>query len=234
MKAMLLAAVLLAALPVRAGDLPNLASLSQAQFRDLAHDLGAALSYKGVIPATPLGVIGFDLGVAASATRVEHSDLLARAGNRASDVIYVPKLQLSKGLPWGLDIGAFVGVASNIDAPVAGADLRWAIVDDQLALPAVALRAAATRAGDVGGLRLSTASADLLVSKRLAVATPFAGVGLVQTRARYEGAALAQESFNRTRYFAGLNLNLVLLNLAVEAERLGSNTTLSAKAGWRF
>ena len=234
MKALFVAVLLIAALPARAGQLPNLATLTQSQFRDLAQDLGAALSYKGVIPATPLGVIGFDLGVVASATNLQHSDVFARAGNRASDNIYVPKLQLNKGLPWGLDIGAFVGMASNVDAPVAGADVRWAIVDDKLALPAVALRASGTRAGDIGGLRVTTAGVDLLVSKRLAVATPFAGVGVVRTRARYEGSALSQETFNENRYFAGLNLNLVLLNLAVEAERLGSNTTLSAKAGWRF
>lgn len=234
MKALLIAALLVATLPARAGELPNLGALTQAQFRDLAQDLGAALSYKGVIPATSLGVVGFDLGVVASATTVQHSDLFARAGNRASEYLYVPKLQLHKGLPWGLDIGAFVGMASNVDTPVAGADIRWALVEDRLALPAVALRASGTRAGDIGGLRVTTAGADLLVSKRLAVATPFAGVGVVRTRARYQGSAFSQETFSESRYFAGLNLNLVLLNLAVEAERLGGNTTLSAKAGWRF
>ncbi len=234
MKKLIATALCLLALPLRAGELPTLANLSQSQFRDLARDLGAALSYRGVTPATPLGLIGFDIGVVASATTLQHSDLLASAGNSAADYIYVPKVQLHKGLPWGLDIGAFLGMASNVDTPVAGAEVRWALMDDQLALPAVALRASGTRAGDIGGLRLTTAGADLLISKRLAVATPFAGVGVVRTRARYQGGALSQEAFNENRYFAGLNLNLVVLNLAFEAERLGGSTTISAKAGWRF
>ena len=44
MKALLIAALLVATLPARAGELPNLAALTQAQFRDLAQDLGAALA----------------------------------------------------------------------------------------------------------------------------------------------------------------------------------------------
>jgi hypothetical protein len=29
-------------------------------------------------------------------------------------------------------------------------------------------------------------------------------------------------------------VNFAVINLAIEAEKLGDNTTLSAKAGWRF
>jgi hypothetical protein len=225
---------LLLALPARAADLPSLAALSQGEFRQLSEDLGAALAYKGVIPATALGPLGFDIAVGVSATEVRHGGVFARAGNRDSDALFVPKVQVSKGLPFGLDLGAFVGVASNVDTPLLGADLRYALVNDGVAMPAVALRLSGTRLGEVGGLRLSTAAADVLVSKRLAVVTPFIGAGVVRTRARFAGDALAEESFNRNRLFVGLNVNLVLLNVALEAEKLGDNTSLSAKAGWRF
>jgi hypothetical protein len=234
LKAAVVVLGLLLAFPARAADLPSLATVSQGEFRQLSEDLGAALAYKGVIPATALGPLGFDIAVGVSATEVRHGGVFARAGNRDADVLYIPKVHVTKGLPFGLDLGAFVGVASNVDTPLLGADLRYALVNDGVAMPAVALRLSGTRLGEVGGLRLSTAAADVLVSKRLAVVTPFIGAGVVRTRARFAGDALAEESFNRNRLFVGLNVNLVLLNVALEAEKLGDNTSLSAKAGWRF
>jgi hypothetical protein len=47
-------------------------------------------------------------------------------------------------------------------------------------------------------------------------------------------AGLARESFHQSRVFAGLNVNFALINLAVEAEKLGGVNSLSAKAGLRF
>lgn len=234
MKAAVFILGFLLALPARAGDLPALATLSQGEFRSLTEDLGAAIAYKGVIPATALGVLGFDIGVGVSATEVRNGSALARAGNRDADALYIPKVHVTKGLPFGLDVGAYVGLASNVDTPVVGADLRYTLVNDGLALPAVGLRLSGTRLSDVGGLSLTTAAADVMLSKRLAVVTPFIGAGVVRTRGRFSGDALAQESFNRNRVFVGLNVNLLLLNIAVEAEKLGDNASLSAKAGWRF
>lgn len=234
MKALIVVLASLACLPARAGDLPSLSTLSQGEFRQLTEDLGAAFSYKGLAPATALGPLGFDVGVGLSATDLRHGGLLARAGNGDPDAIVVPKVQVSKGLPFGLDLGAFVGLASNVDTVLVGGDLRYTLVDDRLALPAVGLRVSGTRLGEVGGLRVSTAAADLLVSKRLAVVTPFAGAGVVRVRSRYAGDALAAETLTRNRFFVGLNVNLVLLNVAAEAEKQGDNSTFSVKAGWRF
>jgi hypothetical protein len=47
-------------------------------------------------------------------------------------------------------------------------------------------------------------------------------------------AGLASESFNKSLIFAGLNVNFALINLAVEAEKLGDVNSLSTKAGLRF
>jgi len=230
-----LAALLAAfAIPAVAGDLPSLGALTQDQFRKLSEDLGAALSYKGVTPATPLGLVGFDVGVEVSATDIQNSDLFRLAGNSSPDYIVVPKLHIYKGLPWGFDIGAFVGGASEVGATVYGLDARWAILDDGVATPAVALRISGTQSSDIGSLKVATYAADLMVSKKLTIATPYLGVGVVHTKADAGIGGLADESFNKNRVFGGLNLNLAIVNLAFEAEKLGDNTTLSAKAGWRF
>ncbi len=94
----LLATTLLAAsLPVAAADLPNVGDLTQSQFRLLSEDLGAALSYKGVTPATALGPWGFDLGLELSATDVQNRDVFRLAGNGSTDTLFVPKLHVYKG-----------------------------------------------------------------------------------------------------------------------------------------
>lgn len=230
----LLAAVLLAALPAAAGDFPSLGSLAQGEFRRLSEDLGAALSYKGVTPATPLGAAGLDAGVEVSATDIRHSSLFRLAGSDAPGYLVVPKVHLYKGLPFGIDLGGFVGGATDVGATLFGADLRYALMADGIATPAVAVRASGTRTTDLGGLKVSTMAADLMVSKKLTLVTPYAGAGVVRTVAKPGVAGLSEEDFRKSRVFFGANFNFAVLNLAVEAEKLGEHATLSAKAGWRF
>ncbi len=87
-------AVFLATIPSAnaADDIDQIDQLIQTDFRRLSEDLGAALSYKAVIPATPLGLTGFDLGVEVTATQLENRDAWDRASSgTAPDTLYVPK-----------------------------------------------------------------------------------------------------------------------------------------------
>lgn len=234
MKRLLLASILAVSLPTVAGEFPSLGDLSQDQFRRLSEDLGAAFSYKGVTPATPLGAVGFDIGLEVSATDIRNSDIFRLAGNSAPDYITVPKLHIYKGLPFGIDLGASIGGASNVSATVYGLDARYALLADGIATPAVAFRVSGTRTSDIGGLKISTMAGDVMVSKKLTIATPYIGAGVVRTISEAKGLGLAEEDFRKSRVFAGLNVNFAIVNVAVEAEKMGNNTTLSAKAGWRF
>lgn len=231
----LVALVLLAGIPAaQAADFTSLGSLAQSEFRNLSKDLGAAISYKGVTPATALGVVGFDVGVEVTDTKMENSDLFSRAGAGSPSHLVIPKLHVYKGLFGGLDIGAFVAGASEVSATIFGADLRYALLDDTLAAPAVALRLSGTKASGLGDLSLATAALDIMASKKFTVLTPYVGAGTVRVQAKARGAGLAEERFNASRVFAGLNVNLIGVNLAFEAEKMGANTSLSAKVGWRF
>lgn len=225
---------LVLALPAQAADFNAVGNLTQGEFRRLAEDLGAATSYKGVTPATPLGIAGFDVGLEVSATDVKNSGVFNAAGAGSPSTLYLPKVHVHKGLFGRLDLGAFVGALSDVGGTVAGASLRWAVLDDGLATPALGLRLSGTKTLDLGPLDVNTIAADLVVSKRLTIVTPYGGFGTVRTTARASGTALSEERASQGRGFAGLNVNLGLLNLAFEAEKMGGNTTLSAKAGWRF
>lgn len=223
-------------LPFAAGaaEFPSIGALAQGEFRDLARDLGAAFSYKGVTPATPLGSLGFDVGLEATDTRMEHSRLFALAGSGERSRLVLAKLHVHKGLPAGFDVSAFVGGVPEVDATLGGVALRWTLHDDGWVLPAVGVRVSATRATGTGDLKVSTAAVDALVSKRFTALTPYMGAGTVRTQASATGTTLREERVNQARLFGGVNLNLLTVNLAVEAEKAGDNVSLSAKVGWRF
>ncbi|HYC35764.1 MAG TPA: hypothetical protein VEC19_05035 [Usitatibacter sp.] len=223
-----------AALPVSAADLSQVGTLAQEEFRRLSQDLGAAFSYKGVTPATPLGIAGFDVGIEATLTRMQDSSVFARAGAGGTSDLVIPKFHVHKGLWGGFDIGAFIAGARDVDAALFGAELRYAIVDDGIATPAVGMRLSGSRATGTGDLRIGTAALDVMVSKRFAIVTPYLGGGAVRVESSVRGAPLADESFTKGRMFAGVNLNLLTTNFALEAEKMGGNTSYSAKLGLRF
>jgi hypothetical protein len=223
-----------AALPCRAGDFGDIGSLAQQEFRAISRDLGAAFSYKGVTPGTGLGPLGLDLGIEATQTRMENSALFARAGAGGRSSLVIPKLHVHKGLFAGFDAGAFVAGAPEIDARLFGADLRYTLVDDGLTAPAIGVRLSGTRTSGLGELEVSTLAADLMVSKRFTMLTPYAGAGTVRITSSADGTGLAEERINQARVFGGVNLNLLAVNLAFEAEKMGDNVSLSAKVGWRF
>jgi hypothetical protein len=230
----LLAAILAAlALPAAAGDFRSLGALSQEEFRRVSEDLGAAFSYKGVTPAKRLGPVGFDIGVEVTQTDIENSALFAKAGAGDQSKVLVPKLHVNVGLFAGIDIGAFLGGSGDLDATVGGADVRFAIMQDTLTTPAIALRLSGTRTNGME-VRVGTVGADLMVSKTFTAITPYAGAGFARVSAKPHGAALEEATFNKSRVFGGLNLNLAIANFALEAEKMGDNTSYSAKIGLRF
>ena len=225
---------LAASVPLHAADFPSIGSVTQSEFRAISEDLGAAFAYKGVTPASALGMVGFDVGVEVTDTRLENSALFRLAGADSRSHLVIPKFHVHKGLIRGLDIGAFIGGSSGISATLFGAELRYALLDDGLVSPALGVRLSGTKASGLGDLVIGTAALDLTVSKRFTLVTPYAGAGAVRVQSRVRRSALAEERFNKSRVFAGVNVNLLAANLAFEAEKMGDNTSLSAKIGWRF
>src|SRR5260370_34350361 len=86
-------------LPVVAADIDKIQTLSQDDFHKLSQDLGAALSYKPLTPTAPLGITGFDMGLAVSPDRIQNNDGLARARAGAHSTPAAPTLRLFQRLP---------------------------------------------------------------------------------------------------------------------------------------
>ena len=96
-----------AALLLLAASVPAHAEIDQPadayarqEFRALSEDLGSALSYKPLQPTAPLGVPGFDIGVAVTGTKLKHpGSLPARhaATRLPDDASVVPSVRAEPG-----------------------------------------------------------------------------------------------------------------------------------------
>jgi len=149
--------------------------------------------------------------------------------------LVVPKLHVYKGLPLNFDIGAFYSSVPTTNIKFYGGELRYAILEGGVALPAVGIRGAVTKLSGVSLLSLSTKSLDVSISKGFAMFTPYAGVGTVWVDSTPDSSTgLTKESFRQNKIFVGGNLNLGLMNLALEYDKTGSAPSYSAKLGFRF
>lgn len=221
-----------------AGDINALQLLNQSEFRTLSEDLGAALSYKSVMPAEPLGITGFDMGLVVSGTDMSRSAALlskASGGSINESTLYVPKLHIAKGLPFGVDVAAFISSVPSTNIKLVGGELRYALLEGGVALPAIAIRGSMSKLSGVEQLSLDSKGLDLSISKGFAMFTPYAGVGRVWVDSTANNVStLSAESFSQGKVFAGLNINLGLTNFAFEADKTGEVKTYSAKVGFRF
>jgi hypothetical protein len=224
-------------LPVAAGDINNIGGLNQDQFHRFTEDLGAILSYKPLTPTAPLGLLGFDIGAAATATKVKNNDVFQVVGAGDVTTAVLPSLRANLGLPLGFDVGAMVGGVPGTNVRLVGGELRWSFVSGNTVMPAIGLRGSYTQLGGVDQLDFNTRGVDLSISKGFAMFTPYAGIGKVwvtSTPKDIPTATPAKESLSLNKAFVGLNMNFVFVNIALEADKTGEDTSYGLKLGFRF
>lgn len=224
------------AAPARAADFNAIGTLTQAEFRALAEDIGAAVSYKGMIPSEGLGITGFDLGLSVGATEVANRATLIKAANGADVPKAVPLVGVRavKGLPFDIDVGAVLMTLPDTNVRAAGGELRWAFVGGNAVLPAVAVRASVMNLTGVDQLKMRATSVDLSISKGVLFLTPYAGVGRVQIDSSAPNTALAREKFQMDKVFAGVNIAFVPMALVIEADKTGDATSYGIKLAIRW
>ena len=222
-------------------DINTVGNLTQSEFRLLSEDLGAALSYKPIIPSEALGISGFDIGIAGSGTSLKNPVLLSKASGGASVRTTMPMVSLraDKGLPANIDIAGSYTASTDNDLRAFGGEVRWAFLPGSTLMPAVAIRGSGSWVNGVDQLDLKTYGLDISISKGFAIFTPYGGIGEVWVRSSPQGAAtltatnLQGEKFTQAKFFAGVNINLGI-NFAFEFDSTGSINTYSAKMGIRF
>jgi len=227
---------LFAALPALA-DIDQLQTLNQAEFRQMAEDIGSALSYKPLQPAAPLGFPGFEVGVAATATKLRHPDLFQRAtgDNDFPSTVAVPSLRLGIGLPGNFDLAGMYSSVPKTGVSLAGAALSWAFVPGNAALPALGVRGSYTKMFGVDQLDFYSAGLDASLSKGFGPFTPYIGAGRVwSTSTPQSTTGLREESVTQTKVFGGIGVKVAVLNFLVEVDRTGQANSYGAKLGLKF
>lgn len=221
----------------RAYEFNTISTLSQPEFRLLSEDLSASLSYKPVIPAADLGITGFDLGLSVGGTHLQNHDVIKKAAGGASVPAVLPTvaLRVNKGLPFNLNVGASYTNVPGTPLSALGGELRWAFMPGSTLAPAVAARLSLSSTTGLDQLKMNSTGYDISISKGFTLLTPYAGIGYVQSRVSApQSPALSSEKVGQTKYFGGVNLNLGLMNLALEADRTGKASTYNLKIGARF
>jgi len=213
---------------------------TQQLFGDLIQDMGAAMSYRAVTPAEPLGlVLGIDVGLEMTGTKLKNDLAWKQAtNNKGKSSLYMGKIHVHKGLPLGIDVGAYLGKVADSNINSLGGEISYAILSGTAVSPALALRGTYTRMSGVDNLDLNTAGLELSISKGFLMLTPYAGVGAVYYDGQGTGnngtTKFNSESDTLAKYFLGVNFNLGLMNFAAEADKTGENSSYSAKLGLRW
>lgn len=227
--------LMLVAAPAWAQKIDRLQNLAQREFRLLSEDVGGALSYHQQTPTEPLGLTGFDVGLALTMAHVRNNDILKRASSDSvPSYLPVPTLRLDKGLPLGFDVGVLYAAIPGSDISFWGAQARYAILQGGIAAPAVGIRASYTKLRGVDQLDLNTKGLDISASKGFAMLTPYAGVGRVWVNSEPHAGGLSKETFGLNKVFVGTGFKLLLFNMNAEVARTGPDTAYSLKAGIRF
>ena len=217
---------------------------AQEKFKLLSEDIGSAIAYRAIAPGEPLGTTGFDLGVEIVATNMQFADdwVEAVAGATATssdtlDTLVMPRLHVHKGLPFGIDIGAFYVGSSNSNIEVTGAELRYAFLEGSVATPAIGIRGSYSKLSGVDELEMSTKGLELTISKGFTIFTPYASAGQVWIDSSLAGDAsglLEDEKISATRVAVGVNMNFGLVNFVVDADKTGETTSYALKLGFRW
>lgn len=184
MKKYLVISALLAgfsALPAHAAISDGFARYATAEgLKPFAKDLGGVIGSGLYTTGRSLGFSGFDIGFRAAGQFSPSGDNTI-AKNSGQNFMYLPWLQAEIGMPFRLD--GFVRMSNWQGLTVSGGGLRWGItkVNDQ----PYKLQALIVGAGHTAVNRSYSAthfSANLVLSMKMPVTTPYIGLGLDHTR----------------------------------------------------
>jgi hypothetical protein len=226
-----LAALLIVAVaaPAFAADISFDPTITQADFRTFSRIVGQGIFATPVQPARSTGVLGFDVGVAATALKVDtNASYWQRAVPATSKLTRhgytaVPRVVVSKGFGAGTISGSYAKVSSS-GIKTWGGSLDLPVFRGSLVSPELALRGSYAALSGVDVFKLKTYGLELFLSKGFGPVMPYGAVGRMRTDSRGTIPATSRTpEFTLTdrgdfnRYTLGVRFSLVIPKLAVEA-----------------
>lgn len=208
---------------------------SQADFKKFGESVINVYGHKQVFPAEQLGLLGFDVGVSVNAVDSNY-DLGSQA--LKDNTIGVFSVHANKGLPGGFDVAFNYNVVNDSDATSWSGELKYALIEGGTATPAMAISGHYAKASGIDALDFSSYGVNLGVSKGFANLTPFIGVGYLNSEIdpiiNNPSINLSNEKIGLVTYNAGMNVNLLTMDILFGYNQIGDLGTYTIKAGYRF
>lgn len=241
---------------------PGFTNLSQSDFDKAIKELSANSSYHSVTGAGTLGtVFGFELAVVGGLTNTPDINALSKQVDASADVGRLPHaaLLLGASVPLGFtgELLYFPEMTfSTVKYSQFGASLKWTATE-ALVLPFnLAVRGFITsnkmsfdQTQSGSNITVteenSQTGIQLLASPAFPMVEPYVGVGLVNAKGKmsvtgsstifaFTSARSAESAPTTTQFLAGINLNLLILNLGLEYSSAFGTSSYNAKLGFRF
>jgi hypothetical protein len=227
-------AITLASTATFAGSLDFNATLLQGNFRGISEDMGSAFNYKNLRPAEPTGLLGFDISANLSYTPVAHQEDWDAAFNSEVDALGALGVSAAKGLPFGIDVGAYYGIIPDEDIKFVGATAAYALAEGSVVSPAISVRGSFMDVSGIDDLDFGTKSLEISMSKGLTLVTPYIGAGKVWVTSTPTSASLgvSEEKFSMTKAFGGIKIAIPGIQFTAEVDKTGDATSYSVRAGF--
>lgn len=235
--------------------------VDEAGFRAFAQELGVATSSVALQPAETLGLSGFYFGIHYASTSLNSERSYWLDGNQngePKDSMPFVALQLRKGLPFSLEVGATVGLVPDSTMTVLGGEVKYALHEDTLwPVPDLAVRVWGNAMVGHRDLSVYNLGVDVIASVPIGLGgavqlTPIVGysfqavfskTGLIDANpvgllapGSVVGSEFVMPIDNDMvhRMFAGMRLSLAVVDLSFQASFLGGQTTLAGGVGLSF
>jgi hypothetical protein len=238
MRSKLLAvAVLCAAGPALAKDIEVTCSGSGCQeaFQSVSEDLLATIHYKAVGPAEATGLVGLGVGVVMTYVPVDAEPQWQQVTGQDFSGLGLVGVQVTKGLPLNLDVGAFYTTVPDTNVDVYGGEVRYAILPGSTVSPAIALRGSYVTVTGIDSFDAETTGLDVSLSKGFGPITPYVGAGYSWGEAEPDPATgLQTAEVEDTTAFIGARISLGLFEFTPEVGQHGDLVTYSARLGFSF
>lgn len=175
-------AVMSFAAPAQADNYPisTLSGMTNDSITALIKTTAIGTDHRAYMGAAPMGLVfGLDVGVDGTAINFPQEFVSAMNTVTGSTTFpastFIPRLNIHKGLPWGVDLG-FTYFKYDTYMSLIGGEIKWAMLHGG-ATPAVALRGSAMFSS-LWFLNTSTYKLDVVASQNLAIMEPYVGAGL--------------------------------------------------------
>lgn len=209
--------------------------IDQDDFKSIAEDITAAVNYKALGPAEPLGLTGFGIAGFVSYAPTDDKDAWQRVTGEEVDWVGMAGLSAQKGLPFGIDVGASVAWVPGADVTLYGGEVRYALLEGGVATPAIGVRGTYTTASGIDDFDFDAYGLDISISKGLGPLTPYAGAGYVWSSYDIDSdfVTLDDEDVDESRIFVGLRIS-ALIGITPEYERIGDRDVFNVRLGITF